>query len=418
MHPARLARKIQAQIERFSGKLSHGLTKPGSRMVREVLVGMQARGSVRLSEIGRALGETVSLKKVIERLGRHLNRREVREQVQANLLELAARRVHEDTLLVVDLTDVSKPHARKMEHLAQVLDGSTGELTKGYWCCQVVGVEQGEVDVIPLYQALYSQKAPDFVSENREVQRAVDQVREATGGRGILVIDRGGDRIKLLRYFLADEAGFVIRMRGDRHVEVRRKTHRVRDVAAKCRMKYRTTVVRETAGKEKVYHLQFGARRVRLPGHTQPLTLVVIQGFGKKPLMILSTLPMGSRKRLWRIVESYLTRWRVEDTIRFIKQSYNLEDIRLLTYERLRTMAVLVMAVAFFTCVHLGSRAKLRILTQHVYDAAQRIFGIADFRFYAIADGIRHVLYGRSGPVKARNPPPPSPNLLLFPLGP
>lgn len=418
MHPARLAAKIQGQIERFSGKLSRGLTKPSSRMVREVLVGVQARGSVRLAEIGRALGETVSLKKVIERLGRHLNRRDVREQVQANLLDLAAKRVREETLLVVDLTDVSKPYARKMEHLARVRDGSTGELTKGYWCCQVVGVERDEADVIPLYQALYSQKAPDFVSENEEVGRAVEQVREATGGRGILVIDRAGDRIKLLRRFLDAGAEFVIRMRGDRNVEVRRKTHRVREVAARCRMKYRHTVVRETDGKEKVYRLQFGARRVRLPGQAQPLTLVVVRGFGQKPLMILSTLPKGSRKRLWQIVESYLTRWRVEDTIRFIKQSYDLEDIRLLTYERLRTMAVLVMAVAFFTCVHLGSRPKLRILTLHVYKAAKRIFGIADFRFYAIADGIRDVLYGRSGGVKAPPPPPPPLNLALFPLGP
>ena len=90
MHPARLAAKIQGQIERFSGKVSQGLTKPAARMVRELLVGIQARGSVRLNEIGRALGEPPALKKVIERLGRHLSRREVREKVEENLLELGA----------------------------------------------------------------------------------------------------------------------------------------------------------------------------------------------------------------------------------------------------------------------------------------------------------------------------------------
>jgi len=75
----------------------------------------------------------------------------------------------------------------------------------------------------------------------------------------------------------------------------------------------------------------------------------------------------------------------LEETIRFMKQSYDVEDIRLLSYERLRTMAVLLMAAAHFTFAYLGSRAKLRILTRHVYDAARRIFGIAEFRFYAIA---------------------------------
>lgn len=200
-----MAAKIQGQIERFSGKLSRELSKPAARMVRQVLVGVQARGSVRLSEIARALDEPVAMKKVIERLGRHLQRPQVRRQVQKNLLEMGAGRVREETLLVVDLTDVSKPHARRMEHLARVRDGSTGELTNGYWCCQVVGVERNSAEVIPLYQALYSQKAPDFVSENEEVLKASEAVLEATGGRGVVVIDRGGDREKLMRPFL--EAG-------------------------------------------------------------------------------------------------------------------------------------------------------------------------------------------------------------------
>jgi len=42
-------------------------------------------------------------------------------------------------------------------------------------------------------------------------------------------------------------------------------------------------------------------------------------------------LTSGNRKALWWAVEAYLTRWRVEDTIRFIKQSYHLEDVRVLT---------------------------------------------------------------------------------------
>ena len=418
MHPARLAAKIQGQIEHFSGKVSAGLTKPGGRMVREVLLGMQARGSVRLSEIGRALGEATALKKVIERLGRHLRRREVREQVTRNLLELGAGKVGEETLLVADLTDIGKPHARRMEHLTKVWDGSTGEVTKGYWCCQVVGVERDAADVVPLYQTLYSQRAPDFVSENEEVLKATEAVWEATEGRGVVVIDRGGDRIELLRPWVEVGRDFVVRMRGDRHVERRGKRESVEAIAQRCRPKYRTTLVREEGAREKVYRLGYGGTTVRLPDSKRSLSLMVVWGFGQKPLMLLSTLPRGSRKRAWRIVESYLARWRVEETIRFMKQSYAVEDIRLLSYERLRTMAVLVMAAAYFTCVYLGSRAKLRILTCHVYEAAQRIFGIADFRFYAIADGIRQALYGRSGAPKAPEPPPQPQNLSLFPLGP
>jgi hypothetical protein len=62
-----------------------------------------------------------------------------------------------------------------------------------------------------------------------------------------------------------------------------------------------------------------------------------------------------------------------------------------LTYDRLRTMAVLVNAVAFFTAVVLGTRVKLAILATHLLTASKRLFGIPDFRLYALADGIREV---------------------------
>ncbi len=53
--------------------------------------------------------------------------------------------------------------------------------------------------------------------------------------------------------------------------------------------------------------------------------------------------------------------------------------------------SILVDAVAFFTAVVLGTRIKLDILATHLLRAAKRLFGIPDFRLYALADGIREV---------------------------
>lgn len=92
-----------------------------------------------------------------------------------------------------------------------------------------------------------------------------------------------------------------------------------------------------------------------------------------------------SRKSLWQILQSYLTRWRIEETIRFMKQSYQVEDIRLLTYHRLQNMMVILTAVSYFAMVYLGLKTKLRVLARHVMGAARRLFGIPDFHFYALA---------------------------------
>jgi len=47
---------------------------------------------------------------------------------------------------------------------------------------------------------------------------------------------------------------------------------------------------------------------------------VVVKGFGQDPLMLPTIGPVkATRWSLWRIVSRYLTRWRAEETIRFLK---------------------------------------------------------------------------------------------------
>jgi hypothetical protein len=153
-----------------------------------------------------------------------------------------------------------------------------------------------------------------------------------------------------------------------------------------------------------------------LPGSKEQLFLVVVKGFGQEPMMLLTTEMMQKkRQRIWWAIEAYLTRWRIEETIRFVKQSYQVEDIRVLTYDRLRNMMGLVLAASFFAAVYLGFRVRMKILVAHVLKASKRIFGIPDFRYYAIADGIRELLnrYNR-GIVKAVKPTTNSNQLALF----
>lgn len=99
-----------------------------------------------------------------------------------------------------------------------------------------------------------------------------------------------------------------------------------------------------------------------------------------------------------------------------MKQSYQLEDIRVLTYGRLQNMMALLTVVLYFTAVYLGIRIKLRVLSKHLVRAARRVFGIPDFRLYALADGIKQVLFNRTrGPgTSPRLPPPISFQRLLF----
>ncbi|UCF06064.1 MAG: transposase [bacterium] len=421
MNHRQIAMKLQGQIHQFSGIFYPHFSKPHTKFIEQMIYGIQAGRDVKLSSIGRSLGEDILLKKTEERLSRHLAVKELGQKVNEVVVEHGARKVHQDTLIIIDPTDIRKHYAKRMPYLARVRDGSTGEIVNGYYSCTAVACEPGRRRIIPLHQRLWSATAPDFKSENAQLLQVVDTLKRATKGRGIYVWDRGADRGKLIKPLLNRQLRFIIRLVGSRHLVFRGRNRKAADLAEGCPMSYAETIVKEVKGEEKSYHIEYGFRRVKLPGREEQLYLVVIKGFGEKPMMLLTNVSVKkTREKLWFIVSSYLSRWLVEETIRFIKQSYHLEDVRVLDYERLKNLVALVLAAAYFSAVWLGESLKLTVLATRVAKVAKRFFGVADFHYYALADGIAMLLsrlgmWTQKSPARKRPLDTPQRVLFAFP---
>ena len=306
-----------------------------------------------------------------------------------------ARRVHRDTLIILDPSDVQKPYAKKMEYLAKVWDGSKGEVgdNLGFWGCMAVACESGGRRPVPLHFRLWSADSPGFVSENDEVEGVVKAISRHTKKRGIYVYDRGGDNIGFYRFLLSEGLDFIVRLK-ERHVRSWKRTAMCGELAWQCRMPYREVVKFDHHGEEKRVTVEFGVVPVRLPDIPDRLLhMVVVRGFGKKPMMLLTTLAQDtSRKALWQVVEGYVTRWRVEDAIRHVKQSYKLEDIRLFKYGKLKAMAAVVLATIYFSMAWIGNSEKHEVIARSIARMSFRIHDVPDFHFYAIADGASDIL--------------------------
>lgn len=398
MNIARIGLKLREQMEEFLGNLP--LSKPARRFALEALYGISSRGSLKLSQIARALNEPIPLIKTENRLSRQAGRRGLAERVRDYVIDQGASRIGRDTLLIIDPSDIAKPYAEKMEYLARVRDGSRKEQADGYWLCQIVGVDRGGHNIVPLVNHLWSHRAPDYKSENTEIMSCMYAVMRRVGERGIWVMDRGGDRMKLFEPLLRMQKRFLIRLRGDRKLLLGETPLSALEIAQGCSLPYAEVVRRQNSdGTETALTLEFGFRPVRLPGFERQLYLLVVKGFGIEPLMLLTTEPLRrARSVLWAAVEAFLTRWRIEETLRWCKQAYQLEDVRVLGYESLKNMMAMALLAMYFTMVHLGQQTKLAILCHHALVAGKRLFGIPDFRFYAIADGIREILFGRQRP--------------------
>lgn len=121
---------------------------------------------------------------------------------------------------------------------------------------------------------------------------------------------------------------------------------------------------------------------------------VVIKGFGQDPMVLFTNLEVNVQesRSIYKIVEIYLTRWKCDECYRYIKQSYNLEDIRVRTYTAIRNITAIVNAIAYFTSIYMGQSLKLRIMMQKIFILSKRFFGILTFFNYAMADGISELL--------------------------
>lgn len=388
---------IKGQMSKFSGIISKGLSKPKQRLIKEMIYGIQASKDIKLSSVTRSLNESIPLIKTEDRLSRNLDDEDFTAEINNQICRLGSGKVLDDMVIAIDPGDIRKKYALKMEHLCKVHDGSEHEIGEGYWLCKAVAADIEHKTVIPLYLEVYSQEAKSFLSENHQLFKVIDTVSLFTGNKGIYAIDRGGDRGKLFDKFLEkdQEKRFVVRLVGKRDLVHKgvRKNSLVLATSLPC--PHETVLIKYENGKEQKATVFYNAVPVKLSGKDYPLFLIVVKGFGKKPMMLLSHYPVNIKLKesIWRIVEIYLTRWKCDESFRYIKQCYNLEDIRVRHYISIRNMVAIVLAASYFAAVYLKDNLRLKVLVERIYLVSKRFFGVPTFFNYAIADGLYNLLF-------------------------
>jgi len=294
-------------------------------------------------------------------------------------------RVQIDTPLIIDLSDLPRPRARKLKYLSLVRDGSEGKLVSGYWCLEIYG-RLSKHCVAPLLLRPYSCEDPSVSSENAMILRGVEQVLVATEGRGVLVMDRGGDRSELLIPWIDAGRRFVVCQRGDRHVILPGGVH--------VRVSLLIDRLLQQSGGQVVY------QQVRLPDRPGvPLWLAakVIEG-KDRPLIVLSSLRCENLQQAQGVLEYYRLRWGCEQGVQFLKSGLNLERIGLRRYESFeRLLFLATLAMGFMSWLTLARPTLIQWLCR-----AQPGLHAIKFGYYRLLQWVQEQF---TPPKTARFPP-------------
>jgi hypothetical protein len=393
--------RFKAQLSKFSGIISKPFGKTTKRFFREMLYGIQASQDIKLSNIGRSLQEGIELIKTEDRLSRNLSKEDFSDHINNEIIRLGDDKITDEMVIAIDPGDIMKPYAKVMENLCGVWDGSKKQEAIGYHLCQVTAANLEHNKIVPLYCEAYSSAEKDYVSSTVKVKKVISKVIEKTGAHGVWTIDRMGDCEEIIDHFISNKLQFVTRLKLNRWLNTTNKNGGQICVQAQrlerhMHLNHKAQITKIDDGKETVINLTFGITRVALPNTPKQLFYaVVIKGFGQHPMILITNkkeVNVRDSKAIYSIVEVYLTRWKCEECYRYIKQSYNLEDLRVRSYISIRNTVAMVHAIAYFTSVYMGLSLKLKVAVQKIFILSKRFFGIPSFFHYAMADGICELL--------------------------
>jgi hypothetical protein len=252
--------------------------------------------------------------------------------VQERYLRQAGKTLGKGRVIACDLGDITKPRVRRMPGIQTVRDGSTKEMRKGWWLLEIEAISHKVRKHLPLWLEVFSVSRRGYKSQWVIIEKAIQTVVEAIGSWGLWIFDRGFDSERFFRFLGEVKVHFLVRLDAKRCV-IDPETGRRKSLSAlgqgileKAPFLWRRRYRGETL------LMQAGFCPVQMEHTGQRLSLIVVRGFGRHPLLLMSNRVLHTAQEAAALAKQYIQRWGVEEAGRLVKQAFRLENIRVLSW--------------------------------------------------------------------------------------
>jgi Transposase DDE domain len=270
--------------------------------------------------------------------------------------------------VVLDGSDLRKPHAAAMEHLQRVRRADGTGTVPGYVTLNAIGIAPGKRGL--LFHKLFSSAEPGFASESAERRAAVRDL-----GRALAPLAADGTEVTQILDSGFDDAALWAEVWGQGHRLVCRVHHRTRlvrlapggaavpladlapDLAPLARVETelevrlvgqrhakRQPVVAAVAAARLVVPYRDDARALEPgPERERPCWLVEVrvEGAALDPWWLLTDRPVEDAAQAAEVFRMYRQRWAIEDAFKLAKTCLGWEEVRVLDYAAVRLLVAL-----------------------------------------------------------------------------
>lgn len=311
---------------------------------------------------GKAEGETWPVAKSIYRL---LGNGRLKTQVVYQGLYQVGQKVvaREDPnylVVAVDPVNFEKPYTEALEGVSVVHKATPPDLSgharlaRGYPAITATIVNT-QVPVTS-YANWFSYKTADFISQNKEVERAFETTCRLYAGRKVRFVgDSGLDDQKMFAQVVKLEQEFIFRVSHlERIVEVYNdrldhwETETLQDLVDSVLQQVTFQVLFKHAGETRFDTVHFGWFMIRIPGTQTPLWVLVADDETlNRQLVLITNLPLTCVAAVQQVYNDWRLRSRIEHGYRFDQeQGLDVEDMRVQTVDRMRRLFAVVLLAA------------------------------------------------------------------------
>lgn len=288
---------------------------------------------------------------------------------------------HKRLVVALDPVNFEKPYTHKLEGVSTVYKSTPPDrhgkarLARGYPAITATVVNTR----VPAttYANWFSYTTEEFISENREIRRAIGSTRRVFPHQHLRFVgDSGLDDKKIFEWIASSaKAEFVIRASHlNRRVEVynrrldRWEAESLEDLVRTVPFSATWQVTFKHAGKTRLATVKVGWLHLRLPEETdqhqhqhQQMWAVVAEEYDAadkevRTLVLLSSEPVIEVSKAQELYEDWRLRGRIEHGYRFCQEAgLDVEDMRVRSVGRMRKLFILVLLAAQFV-MHLMER--------------------------------------------------------------
>ena len=264
-------------------------------------------------------------------------------------------------VVAIDPVNFEKPYACELEGVSRVMKetppclGHPKRITRGYPAITATIVNLAQPATT--YARWFSYQTQDFISLNREIERAFRTSRTLFPSQKLrFIADAGLDDQKVFAQVARVHAEFVIRACHDRNIEVyndrleRWEAATLFDLAATVPFQFEQNVQFTHARQVRIVRMGFGWFKIRLLDTGQVLWVLVAHDFETDHnLILLTNVPLASADQVRPVYGDWRLRGNIEHGYRFDQEEgLDVEDLRVETLEHMRRLFVLVLLAAQF----------------------------------------------------------------------